>query len=672
MPRAGHSIFRLLLSGVLFAAGCARIVAAEKPGDGSIHFTNLGPQLTARTLQAAAFTKEPDGRDIVCAVVRSLPFAKLLVIDVTTGAVRRTMPLPDANGSWSAVTATDGSVYVGTEATGKLFRYVPGETQARDLGVALTGETFIWSLANGRDGAIFGGTYPGCRVFRYSPETGFSEPLAGPIVAGETYARSIACDAAAQTLYVGVGVKTPHLIEINLATGTRRELLPPGYADDQSVYTLSISGDLLFARLNPSHRTLVFARRTRTVIAELKATGSYQPLASPPSPHDGKIYYAASGELKSFDPKHPQAPPVTAMPVHSTPAMTWLAGPADEPGASLVIFTQSGQIVRHHPPSGHSVITEVISPEEPVAIQSLAAGPDGRIWMGGYLSGGAAAFDPAAGQMEQFKGISQAESITVLGNALYFGVYPRARIFEFDLTMPWDRESENPHQIGIMKDQSRPVAMVGVPELGRVFIGTISEYGLLGGALAEWDLAAQRFETFAHVVPRHSIASLAYADGLIIGGTTVRGGLGVEPAETEGRLFLWDPKTNQKLFETVPVRGKGIVSGLTLGPDGQLWGFAQGALFLFDLKAQRVTHVRELFKADFTGRAMWQDASMLLHPSGDVYAVQDSRFLRIDGRTKEVTILREVPDKKHTRPLAMDAAGRIYLATGAELWRYTP
>ena len=57
---------------------------------------------------------------------------------------------------------------------------------------------------------------------------------------------------------------------------------------------------------------------------------------------------------------------------------------------------------------------------------------------------------------------------------------------------------------------------------------------------------------------------------------------------------------------------------------------------------------------------------------GDVFAIQHDRLLHIDRRTKEITVLRRGIRNKHSRPIALDAAGRIYFADGADLWRYEP
>jgi sugar lactone lactonase YvrE len=669
--KAAGGVCTLIGAGVWCAS--VAFAATDRPRGAEISgkFENLGPQLSARTFQSGAFTRLPEGRDILCAVVRSQPAAKVLVLDARSGALLRTLTMKGANGSWGATTASDGSVYFATESQGKLFRFVPGEETIRDLGVALAGETYLWNVTAGRDGEIFGGTYPGCRVFRYTPAGGFEEPVSGPVVPGETYARSIAFDGENRRLYVGVGVQKPHLIAIDLRTGGKAEMLRGEYPGEQSVYSLALSGDYVFGQLIPSGRAFVFGRRSGEWVAELRATGLYA-LASAPAPNDGKIYYVAEGRLKAFDPKQPTAPAAALAPVQSSHAFAWLKGAGEERGDWLAILTHAGQIVRYRPTDGKRVAVDIVSPAEATLLQSLATGPDGRIWMGGYLSGGGAAFDPRTDRGEQFKGLAQAEKIVSLGDVLYFGIYPRGRLYEYDVRQPWNARRENPRLIATLKGQSRPVALVAAPELGKVFIGTIPEYGTLGGMLAVWEVKTRQLTTFDDVIPNQSIASLAFARGLVIAGTTISGGLGIESKEKEGRLFLWDPATSHLVFQTTPVPGAGIVSGLTPMSDGTVWGFAQGTMFVFDLKSRVVTHTQPLFKTDYAGRAMWQEGTMVVHPSGDVYATVDGRLLRIDPRTRVVTALRETVEKKHTRPIALDASGRVYFAEGINLWRYTP
>jgi hypothetical protein len=209
---------------------------------------------------------------------------------------------------------------------------------------------------------------------------------------------------------------------------------------------------------------------------------------------------------------------------------------------------------------------------------------------------------------------------------------------------------------------------LGVPELNRVYFGTVPEYGRLGGGIAEVDPFDGKLTFHADVVTDHSVIALAYSHGLLVGGTSVSGGLGIEPTEKSGKLFLWDPKANRKVFETVPVDGVPGVSALIPGPDGNVWGMAGGTLFVFDPAARRVVSRHKLFDRKNEDGHVWRDATLVVHPSGQIYGTQGGRLFRLDPKTKQVTVLRE----KDAGLLAMDRQGRLYFRDRINLWQYAP
>src|SRR5262249_43730248 len=137
----------------------------------------------------------------------------------------------------------------------------------------------------------------------------------------------------------------------------------------------------------------------------------------------------------------------------------------------------------------------------------------------------------------------------------------------------WNPGANNPRRIADLgpENQSRPMAMLGVADLNQVFIGTIPEYGQLGGVLAVYDIGTGKTAVHHDVVPKQSICSLVYHKCLVIGGTTIFGGLGQKPETTEAKLFVWDPTSNSKTFET-SVAGAKAITGLFVGPDGNVWG----------------------------------------------------------------------------------------------------
>ena len=174
-------------------------------------------------------------------------------------------------------------------------------------------------------------------------------------------------------------------------------------------------------------------------------------------------------------------------------------------------------------------------------------------------------------------------------------------------------------------------------------------------------------KTFAEVVARQSLVSLAYAEGTLWGGSTISGGLGIKPAEKEAHLFGWDPVSNKRTFDLVPVPGAIAITCLINGPDGKLWGVADGTLFVFDPLSRQVLSRHQLFPVPANRAHVWRDVFLLRHPSGLVYGTGQSQLFRIDPKTMQVTIL-----QKSAALLSQDTAGRLYFRRGTNLWRYEP
>jgi hypothetical protein len=630
-------------------------------------FEDLGVQITSMTLQGTTFARTPDGKDVVCTVIRGEP-AKLLVFDVRSGALLHRLPLAGAHGAWNATTASDGAVYVGTDDKGLLFCWTPGEKAIENLGLVAKDQTFIWDVASGANGEVFCATYPGCGVVRYHPKDGFSDVSGGRAVAAENYARALAYDPATKHVFVGVGAKA-HLIELDPRTGEKADILPAQYREKKKfAYGVDVVAGKLFAMLTDDTETIVIDLKTREQEATLPCGLQ---IISPKSPYGEHVYFNSGGKVSVYDLTTRKHEVIEAIGRIGVIALAWVTyNEPDFPGDTLVALTSKGGFVRYHPKTNKSDFRQLDVPPESVPIQSIVAGPEGNIYSGGYLVGGFTRFDPRTGKHEQIGNAGQPEGMAAYGDdKIFLGVYPRARLKVFDVTKKCG--DDNPKQFEELDrfDQDRPFAVLPVESLGKVFFGTISDYGTLGGALAVHDVAGGKTDVHRNVVPDHSIASLAYANDLVAGGTTISGGLGIKPKEKEAKLFLWDPKAGTKVFETVPVPGSWLITGLSVGPDKNVWGVADGELFVFDVAARKVVATKRLVpRNNGASHARWRDAVLALHPDGNVYGVVSGRLLRIDPRTREPELLH----KAGSGALAVGRDGRIYFRDRTNLWRYTP
>ncbi|MDI9604425.1 MAG: hypothetical protein QM305_03720 [Bacteroidota bacterium] len=634
--------------------------------------TNLGPQVYKQTINGSTFAKDKNGNDWLYTVTSGTP-ARLIGFQVAVDRMNISplvnIVLSGSTVSWTAVQATDGWVYIGT-SDGRVFRHFPGSRLAESLGLALKGENFIWELTPGKNGEVFGATYPGAKVFRYHPDTGFQEVSNGAVKEGENYARSIVYHEETDMLYVGVGAHTG-LIKLNPRTGSKTEILPPsdrGHAG--FVYYLRVikgeaSGDKLLATITDSsenNKTLIYDINTGTYTHQIGVVVAKTAIKSPV---DNKIYVTTGSRLYSFD-LASTTPKLVTLNENNTSALaiTWLTD------NDLCYITGECKLVFYNKSLGNNVFALPLQvPPSPITINSMTYGPDGRVWMGGFFVGNNASYDPATGKSDIYQGLSQSESISCLGKDLYFGIYPGAKFYRYDTTRPWVKDS-NPKWLGSIAGQDRPYAYAAITDQKKMFFGTVPGYGRLGGALVEYNTRTNSLTGVEDVVKDQSIVSLCYADGVLYGGTSVWGGLGVQPIANEAKLFEVNPKTRTKMSECVPVPGAKAITALLDGPDSHLWGMADGTLFIFDKTNKTVLSTHELFKiSDATkSKHAARNACLILHPSGRIFGRAYGELFELNPVTKTKTAIGNA-----SASLTMDDKGHyLYFSRDIDLWRYTP
>lgn len=654
---------------------------------------DLGVQIRKATLMRGAFGKDGQGRDVMYTVVAGAP-SVFTIIDIATGTVTSSKPMPDTSGAWSVTTASDGTVYLGAYNFGLLYRYIPATDELINLGYPLpTHDSVLYPMAAGKDGKMYGGTYPTADLYEYDPATNRFTDFGTMSFksSGERWARVVVYDEETNKIYAGVG-NTPRLLEYDLTTGAKRDLLPPEYSDIIAVYDLNLLGGRLFARkeANNPNETFVIDVKTGAQVEVTNGDTGEKSLVftnfsrgiSPKSPIANKFYFAgAGGELFEYD--------LDTNVYHSLhvtiegAAIGYGFAQLQEdgfPGYSLVgLSGNEGKLFKYNLENGKMQLIDVQVPAEPVNIHDIMTGPDGKIYTTGYLQGNLGAFTPSSGQSQYFSGLGQGEGMTSIGNSLYFGVYPTAKVYEYDLSKPWNRtnsEKLNPNQLFALTynpdipgytDQDRPFGMAGSEELHKLFVGTVPKNAMLGGAFAVYDLE-KRGQPDVHwnIVPDQSIISLVYKDGFVYGGTSIHGGQGSTPTASSAVLFVWDVNKGEKVFEVVPAPGKQAITALHIGPDGNIWGLSNGTLFIFDPVARKVIYSKDEFP-DANGR--WIDGSFVTGTDGNLYATVGGRFFKIDAATRKVTVL-----ATQARKVAMDDFGRFYLYSnpeGSHLYRYT-
>ncbi|MGE6257221.1 WD40 repeat domain-containing protein [Heyndrickxia sporothermodurans] len=625
---------------------------------------NLGVPHHSIGILSAVYGLGPNGEEAIYAPSNGNP-AVLNVINAKTGEKISTHLLEGATQAWGTVIDKFGQVYIAGGAN--LYRYDPDKDKVENLGRAVKSETTLWHIKADDEGRIYGGSYPNGKVFMYDPAKNQFIDF-GSIVEGEQYSRSIALYK--NDIFVGMGSRA-HLIKFNPKTGGKTEIiLPEKYQKESFVYDLDVVKDRLFARMSDSSTLLVYDLKQSKWINEI--TGVKGVKVSPKGPKN-LVYFNKDNELFSYNLKTNKLSATGFHDTWSNKGFGWVhLNEPDFTGPSLSSVIFNGQYWVYNPKSGKSKFIQAEMEGQPIGLQSIGLGPDGNIYTSGYLTGGFARYSPSENKITSFSGFGQAENMISTSRYLYLGVYPGAEIYQYDPNKPYDynpsniEESTNPKRIFSLKkfDQDRPFGLAEGD--GKVFIGTVPSYGKLGGTLTIFDEKSGSNETYQDLIPNQSIISLQYKDGLIIGGTSIWGGLGAEPVAEEGKIFIFDVATKQKIYEGTPLPGEKAIGALSIDKDGYLWGMSPGKIFKFDLNSRQVIQSKQLFPFSWTGLDhYWRGAFINYDKDGHFYGSTLGNLFTFNPDTWEIEVL-----ENNAALFSKDKDGNLYFGRDAELFRF--
>lgn len=624
--------------------------------------TSLGPQVMLDTVMSAAIDAGDTSTSAVAYFNMMGEPGHLAVVDLESETVIKSLAIPDAQGGWGMTVASDGDLYLGSHSKGHLYRYRPGSDEVEKLAKPADHVTFIWDVVEGKPGKLYGGCYPQSTVFEYDIASGEMRDL-GPAKEGEDYARSVAWDNSRERLYVGIGSHAD-LIEINPETGERRSILPAKYRDAAFVYSIGVANGQVIARLNPGSNAVIIDPESGEEILTMPSFASSK--TSLPGPN-GAVYFTGEDRLFRYDPVTKNGEDTGYAIRGEARGYAWVDS-ADGETRELLMATTGRNVQRYNPGTKRGRRAYIDLPKLPLHIQNIITGSDDNVYSSGYVSGQLAILDPATGERVQSGNVKQAEGMTFYNSELYLGTYPGANLSVFDTARP--QGDGNPRTLFSLKEegQDRPFGMLGVPEENKVFMGTVPGYGLLGGALAVYEPGTTEPQVHRNLIQDQGIVTFACRDGILYGGTTIHGGLGIRPTAEEARLFLWDVKEGKLITDLVPVKGKGGISGLRFGPDGNLWGWAEGALFVFDVEKREVVFAEDKVFPKSQPRHFWRGGSMTEPMNGKFYVCVFGQLYEMDIETKAMQILAS----SGFELIASDSNGYLYTVRKEKLYQLKP
>ena len=647
-------------------AGCARpansqdLLPTKVEG---LNFRNIGPgNRQLELINAVVLDPEAGINARIVQTTAQDKEALAAVFQPSTGETTY-IRMPEADGA-RAISKIGDDVFIGTYLKGQVFRWRPGMESPDQFDLPRPNNErleFVFSIDRGSDGFYYIGTWPEGALMRLDLATGEIENL-GPLTddpPGEYYLRHVNSEFEGK-LFLSFGTEMAFK-QYDLETGRSRDLLPDQFRDRIWVNHSTRFGDMVVALIEPPSTLLFFDAESGDLLRQAEVPAGYV------WPHNYRtlqtygddVYFGTIEEEDLYryrydtDEFHLVAAgvghPIGLSGEHYLFTRTML-------GLYSVLDLTTGEIVLQR--QGEFL-------GDGMLIHTINEGPDGSVLGGSYINQGFFQYLPetdsmwSPGRSVEFPG--QIDNLVYLGGRVYIGHYTKARFSVLDLARPWapgDAPASNPRILGpIEHDQDRvPHGTVG-PD-GRIYFGTIADYGRLGGALVVLDPATDSIAVHRNVVQDQSVYALV-SDGerYIYGATSVRGGLGARPSAKESKLFVWDTENDWKTLERTVVDNAFEIWGLDWLEPGMLVGAADSMMFVYDVAADSVLQTRkvapEAIKKVVTSRDGW------------VYAMTEERLIRVSTDLEQIEEI-DV-DEGYWDSLIETKDGRLFVGRGADL-----
>lgn len=621
------------------------------------HFSepiDLGSPIQNVALYDSTYGTE-DGREIMYTTVSGTP-AIFQVVDLMSQEVLRTYELEGASSSWTHITTPNGNVYIGGD--GNLYEYSPETQEVRNLGGI--GETVVYGLSYDEEGRIYFGSYPNAKAGMYDPSTGEMRDY-GNVAPGENYTRSTAYHNG--YLYLGVGVDN-HLVKLNVETGEYEKIELPGeIVHGSSIWQLDAAGKYIVAGVGGGDNALLFYDTESEEWSDTYYINNKGLRLVHGQPGSNKVYFLQNNRLQEVDLETLEAVDTGVVFGTFLRNTAWVERPdnPDFPNLSLVTVQFSGAVTYMNLETKKVETVNYPIVGNPIPLQTMEKGPDGNLYLSGYPGGKGAVYNPETNESETFT-LGQAEGMAALDDKMYFGVYPGATIFELDVNSP----TLAPKQIYDIPNQDRPFVIRSIQD--KLFIGTIPDYGKLGGSLTILDPSSIE-DTIVHenVVHNQAITGLAEKDGLLYGSTTVAGGLGIEPSEDAAKIFVWDIAKGEKITEFVPEIPDmtilpRMISGMSLGPDDLLWSATGGTILAIDPETLDIVKSKSIYP-EIEDYGRWRPIQIRWGEDGLMYTTLAGKITVIDPITLESETLAA------TELMTLGDDGNIYYADGPSVMK---
>lgn len=286
-------------------------------------------------------------------------------------------------------------------------------------------------------------------------------------------------------------------------------------------------------------------------------------------------------------------------------------------------------------------------------------------------------YDPKTNKWMNEWSLSQFNVGIPLDNSVFFGVYPRGLLVEWNRSKPIyddqkEQETSNPAIVAkAAPDIYRPLCIAVSADKKTVIMGGTPAYGYTGGGLLFWDRDTKKsvlLKDSALVLDQsaHKFAILPNNELLV--GTTTEAGTGGERKATLAELYIIDIVSKKIKWRGTPFPGVTQYSDLYVRPDGMVYGMAnRRTLFLFDPQSRKIVQQAEISQEFGGAVGGHSNRAFIAGTKGDVYLLFTKSILKIKPDLS-VDLITKIPSNVSVGGDYLD--GRIYFVLGSHLISY--
>ncbi len=628
-----------------------------------------------------AIYEEIDGKDYLFTTSSGKP-AVLNVYNLDDNYLVSTHKLPGASNVWFHTMNVDGNIYIASK--GYFYRYNPRTDELKEYGYIASdnlGDTFAFD--HDEEGNIYIGCCGNGEIIKYNIKTDDFTNLGKIGDEYDEYVRSLSyCNG---NIYLGI--KDGAYVgfwRMNVNDLSDKEEIPlpenPAYYDlslIQWVYsTMTVKDKIIIYAKEQTVSPMLIYDTTEKKWIDIGFTGSFKGHYVSPE-KDGKCYFTSKGYMYALNTDTWKVEDLNWQvdTNDNTIAAGWMTmenNPDHQGDMFVTISSQGSQPVYYDiAKKERFTLPQIELRGSAFTIQSIASGDykngDDAIYIGSYLGETSSRYNLKSKNNEIYN-IHQTEGMLAHNGKMYFGTYTKANFHEYDYKRPMAERLK--HKGQVKPNQDRPFALAGADD-GKIWIGTIPDYGYLGGALAVYDPVTEEMKTYVNIIENQSIIALTCKDGLVYGTTSIWGGLTGKPSEKAAKFFIFDPKTEKVIKEFTPqisgIENPTWIGGLAFDKNGKLWMATGGTLFSLNPETEEVSDVIKFIDYTYsTETHTWRPLYIRFDEEGRLYVnINSIQIVDVDT-LKTQSLLNEIGVKVHLFDLDKD--GNIYYAEAQELW----